>query len=180
MNTDLPPYTLALSRRRRSIAIVIDPERGVVVYAPHGIGERVLADILMQRRDWINKKLAKVQARRAEPKAHFDGDLNDASRIINERVTVYSELMQLFPKKVAVKDQRRRWGSCSARTGALNLNWRIVMAPPQVVDYVVVHELSHIKHPNHSPAFWSLVAQFVPDYKARRKWLRQHGDRLVV
>jgi hypothetical protein len=159
---------------------MIDPERGVVVYAPHGIGERVLADILRQRQAWINKKLDKLKERQSEPKAHFDGDRSEAARLIQERVAIYSEKLQLFPKKVIIKNQRQRWGSCSARTGSLNINWRLVMAPPEVLDYVVVHELSHIKHPNHSRSFWSLVAQFIPDYKTRRKWLREHGGRLVV
>ena len=177
---DLPPYTLVQSRRRRSIAVMIDPERGVVVYAPHGIGEGVLTGILEQRRDWIIKKLDRIAEQKSQPKAHFDGDLNDAVRIINERVAIYAEKLQLRPKKITVKDQRRRWGSCSARTGALHFNWRIVMAPPEVIDYVVVHELAHIRHPDHSRSFWSLVAQFIPDYKKRRKWLREHGGRLVV
>ena len=173
---DLPAYTLIRSRRRRSIAIMIDPDRGVVVYAPHSVGERALLELLEQRRAWIVKKLDRLAARKALPKLSFAGDRHDAARLIKERVALYAEKLQLFPKKVVIKDQRRRWGSCSSRTGAVNLNWRLVMAPLEVLDYVVVHELSHLKHADHSPAFWAHVAQFVPDYKARRKWLREHGE----
>jgi predicted metal-dependent hydrolase len=177
---DLPAYTLVRSRRRRSIAIMVDPGRGVVVYAPHRIDERALAGVLEQRRAWIKKKLDQLAELATLPKLNFAGDRDDAARLINERVALYAEKLQLFPQKVAVRDQRRRWGSCSARTGAVNLNWRLVMAPLEVLDYVVVHELSHIKHPNHSPVFWAHVAQFVPDYKVRRKWLRENGGRLVL
>ena len=176
---DLPAYTLVLSRRRRSIAIMIDPDRGVVVYAPHRVGERVLAKVLEERRGWIEKKLAQMAARQAEPKIDFDGSLDEAVWLINERVGHYSRVMGLVPKKVSVKEQRRRWGSCSSLTGAVHFNWRLVMAPPAVLDYVVVHELAHIKHPNHSRDFWALVAQYAPGCKACRKWLRINGGKLV-
>lgn len=171
-------YSLKLSRRRRSIAIMIDPERGVVVYAPHRVGERLLSDLLRQKSGWIKAKLERVKARAALPKAHFDGDLSDASKIIKERVAVHAGRMGLLPKKVGVKAHRRRWGSCSLRTGALYFNWRIVMAPLPVIDYIVVHELAHLEHPDHSRSFWSLVARFAPDHKAHRRWLREHGGRL--
>ena len=171
-------YSL-IRRRRRSIAIMIDPDRGVVVYAPHRLEEWALLEVLKERRDWIRKKLDRLAALKALPKLTFAGDRNDAARLINERVTLYSQTMQLFPKKVVVKDQRHRWGSCSARTGSVNFSWRLVMATQEVLDYVVVHELAHIKHANHSPAFWAHVARYVPDYKACRKWLRDYGGTLV-
>jgi predicted metal-dependent hydrolase len=142
-------YSL-VRRRRRSIAIMIDPDKGVVVYAPHHVGERMLAEVIGERRAWIAKKLDRIKAFKALPKLSFAGDRDAAARLINERVAVYSQTMQLSPKKIVIKDQRHRWGSCSARTGAVNLNWRLVMAPPEVLDYVVVHELAHIKHPDHS------------------------------
>ena len=175
---DLPAYLLIRSRRRRSVAIMIDADRGVVVYAPHHVEERVLAGVLEQRRAWIRKKLDQLAALAALPKLHFAGDRDEAARLINERVALYAGKLQLFPKKVAIRDQRRRWGSCSARTGAVNLNWRLVMAPLEVLDYVVVHELSHIKHADHSRDFWLFVSSIVPNYKLHRKWLRENGERL--
>jgi predicted metal-dependent hydrolase len=177
---DLPAYTLVSSRRRRSVAIMVDPERGVVIYAPHNVGRRFLAGLLRERRGWIERKLAELAARRAEPKFRYDGTLADAAWLINERAAHYARLMGLAPNRVAVKDQRRRWGSCSARTGAVHFNWRLVMAPPEVLDYVVVHELAHLAQPDHSRAFWALVAQYAPAYKACRKWLREHGAQLVL
>ncbi len=76
--------------------------------------------------------------------------------------------------RVAIKEQKSRWGSCS-RKGNLNFNWRLLLAPLPVLDYVVVHELCHLRELNHSPRFWSLVAQRCPDYASQRRWLREHG-----
>ncbi|WDC85678.1 M48 family metallopeptidase [Caloramator sp. mosi_1] len=69
------------------------------------------------------------------------------------------------------------WGSCSSK-GNINLNWRLVMMPLDVIDYVIVHELCHLKHPNHSKGFWNLVREFMPDFEGKRRWLKENGARL--
>lgn len=89
----------------------------------------------------------------------------------------YSQLMGLFPAKVAIRDTRSRWGSCSS-AGHISLCWRLIMAPQEVLDYVVVHELAHLRHMNHSPEFWSLVADYCPTYKEHRQWLKANSRRL--
>jgi hypothetical protein len=80
---------------------------------------------------------------------------------------------------ITVRDQKTRWGSCSSR-GTLSFNYRLIFAPPQVLDYVVVHELCHLTHMNHSRDFWNMVARIMPDYQIHRKWLRDHGDELTL
>ncbi|NWG15221.1 MAG: M48 family metallopeptidase [Chloroflexi bacterium] len=80
-------------------------------------------------------------------------------------------------KRVTIKGQSTRWGSCSSK-GNLNFNWRLMMAPPAALDYVIIHELCHLKEMNHSRRFWSLVGRFCPDYKTWVKWLKANGDRL--
>lgn len=95
------------------------------------------------------------------------------------RVDHYAERLQVFPIKVMVKDQLKRWGSCT-KSHVLNLNWKLVMAPTSAIDYVIVHELAHLIEPNHSPNFWSVVERVLPDYEQRREWLRVNGPRLVV
>ena len=80
--------------------------------------------------------------------------------------------------RVSVKGQKSRWGSCS-RQGNLNFNWRLLLAPPAVLDYVVIHELCHLKEMNHSARFWQLVARTCPDYATHRRWLRLHGRELT-
>jgi predicted metal-dependent hydrolase len=82
-------------------------------------------------------------------------------------------------RRVMLRDQYSRWGSCSA-SGTISLNFRLLMAPPGVLDSVIIHELAHLKHMNHSPEFWALVRQAMPDYDAARNWLRANAARLGV
>jgi predicted metal-dependent hydrolase len=102
-----------------------------------------------------------------------------AAEEITERIAAWSQETGWQPRAVLIRDQRRRWGSCSA-DGTLRFNWRLVMAPPSVIDYVVVHELAHLRVHNHSPAFWAEVARHIPDHKARRAALRQLGPSLSL
>jgi hypothetical protein len=85
----------------------------------------------------------------------------------------------LVPSGLVIKAQKRLWGSCTAR-GVINLNWRLVLAPPAVLDYVVVHELCHLRHRHHQPAFWQLVGEVMPDYARHRRWLRAEGMLLTL
>ncbi|MES2854415.1 MAG: SprT family zinc-dependent metalloprotease [Bdellovibrionota bacterium] len=93
--------------------------------------------------------------------------------LITKRVEEFSKAMDLNYSKLSFRSQKTRWGSCSSR-GGLSFNWRLMIAPREVVDYVVVHELSHLKHYNHSSRFWALVATQIPDYKRTRSWLSQN------
>ncbi len=97
-----------------------------------------------------------------------------ARGVILEHVEHWSAVMEITPKRVAVRNQRSRWGSASS-LGNLNFNWRIAGLPPGIRDYVIIHELAHLRQMNHSPAFWAIVAGYCPGYKAHRKWLREHS-----
>ncbi|WP_280770076.1 M48 family metallopeptidase [Salipaludibacillus daqingensis] len=98
---------------------------------------------------------------------------------LNERLAIYTEKMNIVPEKVKLKEQKMRWGTCTPN-GSLYLNWRIIMAPIPIVDYLLVHELAHLKHPNHSKEFWRLVRSIIPDYEQRKEWLRVNGPRLTI
>ena len=100
-----------------------------------------------------------------------------ASTVFTERVTHYANLHGFSPKQVKVTSAKTRWGSCSAN-GTINFTWRLVMAPLEVIDYVVIHELVHLRIKNHSQKFWHAVEQLCPQYKSHRKWLREHGEKL--
>ena len=89
----------------------------------------------------------------------------------------YAGLIGRQYSRLTLRDTRSRWGSCSS-TGALMYSWRLIMAPPEVLDYVAAHEVAHLAQMNHGPAFWALVEELMPDYAPRRAWLRDHGDRL--
>jgi hypothetical protein len=93
---------------------------------------------------------------------------------INERILYYANLIGVKPTKVVIKAQKSRWGSCNNK-GELTFNWRLVFASEEVIDYVIVHELCHMIHMNHSKQFWDTVKAIVPDYKIRRDWLKAEG-----
>jgi predicted metal-dependent hydrolase len=93
------------------------------------------------------------------------------------RLKNWSRELGVTYQSFRVKDQRTRWGSCSS-TGNINLNWRLIQAPPEVIDYVVVHELCHLLEMNHSPRFWAHVAKALPTYKFSQQWLKRHGASL--
>ena len=102
----------------------------------------------------------------------------DSTRKIFKRKTAaYARKMGVTYGRITIREQKTRWGSCTSE-GNLNFNWRLIFAPEKVLDYVVVHELSHRKEMNHSPAFYAVVASVMPEYKACEKWLRDNGATL--
>lgn len=100
-----------------------------------------------------------------------------AETVFAERLALHNQIYQYPYARVAIKAQKTRWGSCS-RQGNLNFNWRLLLAPLAVLDYVVIHELCHLREMNHSPRFWQLVAVACPAYVTQRSWLRAHGQQL--
>jgi predicted metal-dependent hydrolase len=103
----------------------------------------------------------------------------EAARVLAERVQLYAARHGFQVQKIRISSARTRWGSCSAR-GTLSFTWRLVMAPLEVIDYVVVHELVHLRVRNHSKAFWAAVAEIMPSYKQPRLWLKRHGHTLSL
>jgi len=102
-----------------------------------------------------------------------------AQLYLTERTAWHAAQMQVAPASVGIKSYRSRWGSCHA-DGRIYFNWRIIMAPSSIVDYVVVHELCHLAHHNHSPDYWRLVESIMPEYRDARAWLKQHGHGLEI
>lgn len=98
---------------------------------------------------------------------------------IRQRLNHYVPRIGKMPGRVTIREQKSRWGSCSSK-GNLNFNWKLIMAPPQALDYVVIHELCHLYEFNHSPRFWALVARQMPDYEVWKKWLKTHTDDLYL
>ncbi len=120
----------------------------------------------------------KLYVFRSHSKNHRDTLFNWLKKFskdfIIERTEILAEEYDFQYKKVAIRDQNTRWGSCSSRKN-LNFNWRLIFAPMQVLDYVIIHELCHLKEMNHSKRFWDLVKLFDPNYKTSIKWLKDHG-----
>lgn len=104
---------------------------------------------------------------------------NRVSDIVKERLQYFTNLTGLQPVKVLIKEHKRIWGSCTGKN-TININWKIVMAPLPIIDYLIVHELAHIKIKNHSSQFWNLVASILPDCKESSKWLKKNGYKLRI
>jgi len=97
-----------------------------------------------------------------------------AKEILGGRIFHYARIMGVAPKKIVIRTQKQMWGSCDYHTQTINLNWQIIMSPLAVVDYIVVHELSHLSIPNHSKRFWKKVEKFLPEFRQQKKWLKSN------
>lgn len=218
------------ARRKKTIALSIEPAGDVLVRAPVRTPHSRLAHIVKSRAEWIIRKQRSLENLPVPFKREFvsgesfsylgrhlrlkvlrnhnveepvvrmyrgrlEVNLNAAStdgksakikyviiqwyrvqaaRRIPERVRIYAEKMGFREPEVLIRDQRRIWGSCSSK-GVLRFNWRIIMAPMSLVNYLVVHELCHLKHRDHSKSFWKSIGMTIPDYEKRKERLRISG-----
>jgi predicted metal-dependent hydrolase len=103
----------------------------------------------------------------------------EAAKVISQRIDKLSSMMGIGYKRISIRGQKTRWGSCSRKRN-LNFNWKLLMAPEPVIDYVIIHELTHLKEMNHSKRFWKLVAQYCPRWREHKKWLKQHEADLTA
>jgi len=171
-------YTLIRSTRR-TLALEITRECEVIVRAPLRCSQREIDRFVDSRRSWIAEKLALQQRRRAalltlEPTPEQEQELRRrAAEVIPQRVAYYAPLMGMTPTGVRITSARTRFGSCNGKN-SLCFSWRVMLYPPEAMDYVVVHELAHIRHHNHGREFWALVASVMPDYRHRQSLL--HPD----
>ncbi len=126
----------------------------------------------------ISKKLKGKAVKEAIRGKLVEWYMERAQEKINERINRYSPQIGKWPKKVIIKNQEKRWGSCS-HSGILRFNWKAIMAPMSVLDYIVVHELCHLQYHDHSRKYWHSVESIIPDYKKHRNWLRENSIRLM-
>lgn len=102
----------------------------------------------------------------------------EARSYLTDRLDHFSDEMRLEYDRIEIRNQRTRWGSCSTN-GTISLNWRLLMAPPEIIDYLVVHELAHLQEPNHTDAFWRIVGDRIPEYEEHAAWLEENSTQLV-
>ena len=173
---------------RKTVAIQVNSDRSVTVRAPRSASEKDIEEILKKKKAWISKHIEKIK----ETKERFEADptekltrekvialAEEALKVIPERVEYFAKVIGVTYGKITVRNQKTRWGSCSSK-GNLNFNCLLMLAPPEVLDYVVVHELCHRKQMNHSKAFWLEVEKVLPDYKEARKWLKEEGSQMIT
>jgi predicted metal-dependent hydrolase len=172
----IAPVYFVRHRRARRYLLRVEPDGRVRVTIPRG-GSKREADAFVERHtDWVARQRARLT-----PSA-FDAD---ARRVLRERARTelparlleIAALHGMTVTGVSIRNQRTRWGSCG-RDGNISLNWRLVLMPPAVRDYVLIHELMHLRRLDHSAAYWKLVAAACPGYRDARQWLRINGPAL--
>lgn len=149
------------------------PDSRVVVTAPVSLGAETIARFVAKHSDWVRRKVAETAGREVVPvrKGEVAALKKRALVLAHERCAHFAERYGFRHRKISIRAQKSRWGSCS-RAGNLSFNYKIAALPPRVADYIVVHELCHLAEMNHSKRFWALVARAIPDHKAIRKELR--------
>ena len=179
VNYDLPEYQIIRSSRK-TIAIQILPNGQVVVRCPRRMGKAAIQTFVQNKSNWILRHLPDTENR--EPpftKQEMDQLRQRAKVLTADRTAHYAAILGVNYEKITIRAQRTRWGSCSG-AGNLNFNCLLALVPERVLDYVVVHELCHRKHMNHSPAFWAEVERVLPDYRNQKTWLRENGGALIA
>jgi predicted metal-dependent hydrolase len=180
----VPPAPLLLRHRRAKRYILRVADDGTVrVTMPRWGSKREAMAFAARQQAWIEKQRRRLENERRQRLDRREGErLGDAGEHVRSlrdqaRRELPARLMELAAAhgltvtRVSIRNQRSRWGSCS-RSGHICLNWRLITMPPSVRDYVLIHELMHLKRFDHSPRFWKLVAAACPDYRAQRAWLR--------
>ena len=168
-------YELVRSRRK-TLAVQVTREGRVIVRAPLRLAKYRIDRFVTEHTNWITRALADQQSRREahpEPDAEKQAELiRRAKTELPPKVRYYADLMGLHPTGLKITSARTRFGSCSGKN-SICFSWRLMDYPEPAIDYVVVHELAHIAHHDHSPQFWALVERYLPDYRQRRAMLRR-------
>ncbi len=179
------PYELKRGNRK-SVGIEIKAGGTICIRIPMYFPAYQLSSIIETKKDWIldaylkQKNKTPIVLSKDPRLAVLEKQYKKAAAdYFYQRVEHYIKQTGGGYSRITIRDQKTRWGSRSSN-GTLSFNWRLMLAPPRVLDYVVVHELCHIHHMNHSKEFWAQVEQIMPDYKVYRKWLKENGSTLTL
>jgi len=220
------PVEKIIRSNRKTIAVEVTDNATIIVKAPRTASKDLIAQVLADHIEWINKRLEIARKTKAFKTKHFVrgekflylGQLYEldfrtnqnkplvfehekfylipryrykarelfvdwykarATRLFTKRAMIYAPLMGVQYNRIKLSDARKRWGSCSNK-GNINIVWRLIMAPLSIVDYVIVHELAHLRYMDHSAGFWRLVGSVYPEYRKAREWLKEYGNYLDI
>lgn len=186
MKMKIGEYNVEVRRsKRKSAAIKITADMQIVVFVPLYVSDNEIERMVISKSKWIDEHMLKVQStideRSKLEKITFEQvkELADqAVEYIPKRVKYYAEKENFVYNKITIKNLVSRWGSCSTK-GNLNFNCLLMLTPDYVIDYIVVHELCHLREMNHSEKFWAEVEKIMPDYQRAELWLKQNGGNLI-
>ena len=176
-----------IKSRRKTIAIQVNSDLSVTVRAPYGVTEKYIEEFLNKNEAWISKQMNEIKVNRKSVESKNVENLtldkikalaDQALKIIPARVEYFARIIGVTYGNITIRNQKTRWGSCSSK-GNLNFNALLMLTSKDVIDYVVVHELSHRIEMNHSARFWSIVENVLPNYRVQRKWLKENGYKLI-
>ncbi len=187
------PVTIKRKPFSRSLSLRLKPIPGdiiICVSAPKSLSVSAVLEYVYEKSAWLEKDITPLQKNpppttgTAGRGGEYGGGISEkflkqaSLEYLTERVAHYENIYQLFSTKVETRKFTARWGSCD-RQGVLKFNYQLMLLPKPIIDYIVVHEICHLKELNHGPQFWKLVSQEIPDYAKRRKWLRQNQLRII-
>ena len=166
---------------RKTIGIQIMPDGSVTVRCPKRMRSDAIKRFVDSKSDWIEKHLAGRDLATPEKLTEQEVKLlrEKTRKLVTERAKHYAAIIGVQYNQITIRTQRTRWGSCSSK-GNLNFNCLLGLTPPEVLDYVVVHELCHLIEMNHSKQFWDAVERTLPDFKVHGKWLKDNGNKLIA
>jgi predicted metal-dependent hydrolase len=202
----MPAYSIRRSTRARRTRLTVTEDGQALVVLPMRASEREAADLFHRHREWVERQRARMEERRislatrpslaagraltingiaqivrvstATQRDALERHLRrEARAVIAERVAERAGEVGVTPRGLQIRDQTSRWGSAS-RNGTLSFSWRLILCPPDVLDYVVVHELAHLRYAGHGVRFWGLVERHFGDHRAPRRWLREHHEEI--
>lgn len=165
--------------RRKSLAIEITPRGEIIVRAPSRMAKRDIQRFMESKRDWITAHLARIPKADPLTEEEHKALIRAAKETLPQKAAFFAERMGVTFGRITIRSQHTRWGSCSG-SGNLSFNCLLMLAPEEVQNYVVVHELCHRKEMNHSPRFWAEVEAVLPDYRSQRQWLKENGAALMA
>ena len=166
---------------RKTMTLEVRRDGNVIVRAPLRTGLPRIKRFVNQKQEWVLGCLERTKEYREQKP--LSADLSESKRnvyirkakeTITKRVSYFARLMGVSYRNITIREQKTRWGSCSSEKN-LNFNWKLILAPPEVLDYVVVHELCHLKEMNHSPHFWTHLDTIYPDRKQAEQWLKKNS-----
>ena len=168
-------YTIRKSRRAKHLRLVVHCDGRVVVTVPRGVRQSIVERFISEKKQWVLKKLhffENVDNRggRVFSNKDYQKYKEEARQLVHDRIDFYNKEYGFKFNRISIKNQRTLWGSCSAKSN-ININYKVLFLPKELQDYLIVHEMCHLKELNHSSKFWNLVQKTVPDYKKIRKGL---------